>query len=102
MISSQPLAASRMARSRAVSCAVRQPGSELRPFAFRHALLTSGRRSLLRAEHLECIASYSLRTIDGIMNVLDVNDDGKIDRAEMRAAFQRYEYTALRLALGIA
>ena len=48
------------------------------------------------------MASYSLRTIDGIMNVLDVNDDGKIDRAEMRAAFQRYEYTALRLALGIA
>ena len=53
-------------------------------------------------KHLEAMASYSLRTIDGIMNVLDVNQNGKIDRAEMRAAFQRYDYTALRLALGIA
>ena len=53
-------------------------------------------------EHLEIMASYSLRTIDGIMNVLDVNQNGKIDQAEMRAAFQRYEYTALRLALGIS
>lgn len=53
-------------------------------------------------EHLERMANYSLRTIDSIMQVLDVNQDGKLDRDEMRAAFQRYEYAALRLALGIS
>ena len=32
-------------------------------------------------EHLERMASYSLRTIDSIMQVLDVNCDGKLDQA---------------------
>lgn len=51
--------------------------------------------------HLEEMAGYSLRTIDSIMSVLDVDNNGKLSRTEMRAAFGRYEYSALRLALGI-
>ena len=44
---------------------------------------------------------YSLITIDAIFETLDINRDGEISRAEMREGFARYDYPALRLALGL-
>jgi len=40
-------------------------------------------------------------TIAQIFEILDVNIDGLISREEMRRGFLSYEYSALRLALGI-
>ena len=40
-------------------------------------------------------------TIAQIYHILDVNLDGLISRDEMRRSFMSYEYSALRLALGI-
>ena len=40
-------------------------------------------------------------TIAQIFEILDVNIDGLISREEMRGGFMSYEYSALRLALGI-
>ena len=40
-------------------------------------------------------------TIAQIFHILDVNLDGLISRDEMRRSFMSYEYSALRLALGI-
>ena len=39
--------------------------------------------------------------VESIFGLLDLDGDGGISRAEMRAAFRRYEYSALRLALCI-
>ena len=44
---------------------------------------------------------YSRVTVDTIFTLLDVNSDGAISREELRRCFEKYEYTALRLALGI-
>ena len=46
-------------------------------------------------------AGYSMVTIAQIFHILDVNLDGLISRDEMRRSFMSYEYSALRLALGI-
>ena len=46
-------------------------------------------------------AGYSMVTIAQIFEILDVNIDGLISREEMRRGFLSYEYSALRLALGI-
>jgi len=52
------------------------------------------------AEHLSK-TGYSRETIARIFDVLDVNVTGTISRDELRRAFACYEYSALRLALGI-
>ena len=43
---------------------------------------------------------YSTRTVDGIFNALDMDDDGTISRDELRNSFSQYDFSALRLALG--
>ena len=53
------------------------------------------------AQHLTG-TGYSMRAIDGMFGSIDTNDDGKISRAEMQAAYKRYESSSLRLALGLA
>ena len=45
--------------------------------------------------------AYSQLTVDAIFAALDINSDGGIDRSELRGCFARYEYSALRLALGL-
>ena len=53
------------------------------------------------SSHLQKRA-YSLLTVDAIFSALDLNSDGAVSRAELRGCFGRYEYSALRLALGIS
>lgn len=44
---------------------------------------------------------YSLTTIDAIFKALDINNDNEVSREELRVGFARYEYSALRVTLGI-
>jgi len=51
----------------------------------------------LRA-HLEDTTEYTPRAIGNVFRLLDVNQDGEIERTELRAAFVKY--SALRQAIG--
>ena len=44
---------------------------------------------------------YSQDTVDTIFSLIDLNSDGVISREELCRCFEQYEYSALRLALGI-
>ena len=49
-------------------------------------------------EHLKQFSGYSFKAISNIFKLLDVNNDGGIEKAEIREAFVKY--SALRLAVG--
>ena len=44
--------------------------------------------------------SVSETTADALFAAMDIDADGVILRSELRSAFERYEYSAVRLALG--
>ena len=44
---------------------------------------------------------YTDQTITSIFGTLDLNGDGEISREELRQSFERYEHSALRLALAL-
>lgn len=45
--------------------------------------------------------SFSQRYVDAIFTAIDVNNDGRISRDELRKCFAQYEFSALRVALGL-
>jgi len=49
-------------------------------------------------EHLKTFTKYSFKAIGNIFKLLDVNNDGEIEREELRDAFVKY--SALRQAIG--
>lgn len=55
----------------------------------------------LRAHLAASGLSLSPTTADAMFAALDINSNGEIDREELRDAFERYEYSAVRLALGL-
>ena len=55
----------------------------------------------LRA-HLTSSAGYPSAAVDSMFGLLDANSDGEISREELRTSFGRYQFSALRLALGRA
>ena len=48
--------------------------------------------------HLKTFTKYSYKAISNIYKLLDVNEDGEIERSELRDAFVKY--SALRQAIG--
>ena len=52
------------------------------------------------SDHLNGLG-YTPGGVDHIFDLLDVNRDGEISRAELRASFVRYDDPALRSALGL-
>ena len=56
--------------------------------------------SELRAHLVSRGVSVSKTTADAVFTALDIDHDGSISRSELRGAFGRYEYSAVRLALG--
>ena len=49
-------------------------------------------------EHLKRTSDYSFKAISNLFSLLDVNNDGGVEREELRTAF--IKYSALRQALG--
>ncbi len=39
-------------------------------------------------------------TVDAIFGAMDLDSDGEVSREELRHVFSRYQFSALRLALG--
>ena len=54
----------------------------------------------LRAHLVNRGVSVSETTADALFTAMDIDHDGSISRSELRDAFGRYEYPAVRLALG--